>query len=384
MNESKVHPSSGPQTEKRRLPRAQEVRRVGPSGDYWYPAHFSAQLQKGEIVEVKFWGDSIAVFRGEDSVVRAVENRCAHRQLALTKGVVQGDMITCQYHGWKYDGCGKCVAIDHELGKNRSQLPKIQIRSYPVKERYGLVWIFPGDPDKAETVALPEIPQLSGEKSWPVVPIEIDIKAHFSMIVENVCDFNHAFLHRRKQPFTQPRLNRHYREGETIHVLYDTSFHQSRISKLLADQSDLDQIHLWYQYPYQGSDIGGKYLHWLFMLPQDERNTRCFFFFLFGPIQIPLTNLNIPDALKGPILKLVNKLYIRPLLGEDQWALEAEQEGFDKHHDNPFYELNPIVPEFQALTIERFTTYEQETLKRSLRKKTPQSDTTSASQPAAE
>lgn len=350
----------------RRLPRAQEVRRVGPSGNYWYAVELDRNLARGQVKEVRFWGESIALYRGHDGLVRAVENRCAHRQLALTTGVVEGQNITCQYHGWKYDGCGRCVSMDHELGKNRKRLPKIQIKSYPVKTRYGLLWLFPGDPALAEQVSLPHVPELSSASPWPVAPIDVTIKSHFSMIVENVCDFNHAYLHRRKQPFTQPVLNRFWREQNTVHVLYDTSFHHSYLARFFAEKRELDQIHLWYQYPYQGSDIGGKYLHWLFMLPEDERTTRCFFLFLFGPIQIPGTRRNIPDFVKKPFLELANKLYIRPLLAEDQWALEAEQKGFDQHHDNPFYELNPIVPEFQALTIERFRSYNEHMLTRGL------------------
>lgn len=369
----------------RALPRAQHVRRVGTNGNYWYAVELSKNLGPKGIKEVKYWGQSIALFRGEDGKVRAVENRCAHRQLALTTGVVQGDHITCQYHGWQYDGCGRCVSIDHELGKNRTKFPKITIASYPIKERYGLIWLFPGDAEKAETVPLPVIPQLDQADPWPVVPIDITMQSHFSMVVENVCDFNHAYLHRRKQPFTQPVLNKYWREDETIHVLYDTSFHNSPIAKLFADHTSLDQIHLWYQYPYQGSDIAGKYLHWLFMLPEDERTTRCFFLFLFGPIKIPGTKYSIPNVVKQPFLALANQLYIKPLLAEDKWALEAEQKGFDLHHDNPFYELNPIVPEFQALTIERFETYEEERLTRELTKKRSNAELSGGAQaPAAE
>lgn len=372
----------------RRLPRAQEARRVGPNGNYWYAVELEKNLPRTAIKEVRFWGQSIAVYCGADGQVRAVENRCAHRQLALTKGVVEGENITCQYHGWAYDGCGRCVSMDHELGKNRTKIPKIQIKAYPVKVRYGLIWIFPGDAALAETVPLPHVPELDAAEPWPVVPIDITMKSHFSMIVENVCDFNHAFLHRRKQPFTQPVLNKYWREDETIHVLYDTSFHNSPIARLFAEKRDLDQIHLWYQYPYQGSDIGGKYLHWLFMLPEDERTTRCFFLFLFGPIRIPGTGLSIPNFVKKPFLEIANKLYIMPLLAEDQWALEAEQKGFDEHHNNPYYELNPIVPEFQNLTIERARSYTEHMTRRGLligsRAPVKQNSTSPESVPAAE
>ncbi len=337
-----------------REPRARRVRRVGPNADYWYAVERDAALARGRVQEVRFWGESIALYRGEDGIVRAVENRCAHRQLPLTAGLVQGENIACQYHGWTYDGCGKCVAISHDLGKNRTKMPRIKIRSYPVRIAYGLIWIFPGDPELAERVPLPEIPQLRGDSPWPTIPIAVTIGAHFSMIVENVCDFNHAFLHRNKQPFTKPVLREHWRENDTINVVYDTSFHEGSLSRLMADQDGLDEIRLWYQYPYQGSDIAGKYLHWLFMLPQDERTTRCFFIFLFGPIRIPWTRLTLPSFLKRPALALANAFYIKPLLAEDKFALEQEQLGFDRHSDKPFVELNPIVPEFQQMTCEKW------------------------------
>ena len=229
-------------------------------------------------------------------------------------------------------------------------MPKIGIRSYPVKERYGLAWIFPGDPALAEGVPLPEVPELGGEKPWPVVPIDITIAAHFSMIVENVCDFNHAYLHRNKEPFVDPKLVEYGREGDTVNVTYKTSFGKSPLIARLASENGgkgLDRIKLWYQYPYQGSDILGKYLHWLFMLPIDERTTRCFFFFLFGPIEVPFLRWTIPRPLKPLALRLANKLYVEPLLAEDKWVLEAEQAGFDRHADRPMIELNPAVIEFQ-------------------------------------
>lgn len=343
-----------------REPRTRRVRRVGVHANYWYAVEREDAIGPGEIREVRFWGESIALFRGEDNELRAVENRCAHRQLPLTAGIVQGPNIACQYHGWTYNGCGQCVSVSHELGKNRSRLPKIKIRSYPLKVAYGLVWLFPGDPSLACSTPLPQIPQLQGSDPWPMVPIDVTINAHFSMVVENVCDFNHAFLHRNKQPFTTPVLRKHWREDNTVHVLYDTSFHESRISRLLAEQEGLDEIHLWYQYPYQGSDIAGKYLHWLFMLPEDERTTRCFFIFLFGPIRIPGTPLTLPRFMKPLVLTLANRMYIKPLLAEDKFALEQEQLGFDRHSDKPFIELNPIVADFQTMTLERWDDWQSE------------------------
>ncbi len=360
----------------RRMTRVAEVRQAGLSGNYWFAVEYSKKVAPGQVIEVIWWKTSIAVFREESGGLGALENRCAHRQLPLSCGRVEGQRLVCQYHGWKYEGSGRCAEISHELGKGREKMPKIAIRSYPIKERYGLIWIFPGDPALAESTPLPEIPELSGADPWPIAPIDVTIGAHFSMIVENVCDFNHAYLHRHKEPFVDPKLTAYGREGDTVSVTYQTKFGNSLIARIAAENGGkgLDRIELAYQYPYQRSDILGKYLHWLFMLPIDERTTRCFFIFLFGPIEVPFVRWTIPRSLKPLALHLANKLYVEPLLAEDKTALEAEQTGFERHSDRPMIELNPVVIEFQKMTLEKWREYQNGELARSLRRREVETD----------
>ena len=338
--------------------RREQTRLVGQNGNYWFAVELDKELKPEQSKEVIFWKTSIALYRGKDGTVRALENRCAHRQLRLSEGKVEGNRLVCTYHGWKYDGCGKCVEISHELGRIKEQ-PDIRIRSFPVKIKYGFIWIFPGDPALADTVPLPSIPQLEGASPWPFVPIDITIKSHFSMILENVCDFNHAYLHRKLQPFVQPTMDKFWKEDDTIFVRYNTSFASGQLAKVLAEKGGqgLDQITIWYQYPYQGSDIAGKYHHWLFLLPIDERTTRCFFVFLFGPLEIPRLKWKLPERLRKPALEIATRAYIRPLLAEDKWALEEEQLAHEKHSKKPSYEFNPIVRAFQRLTLDKWQQY---------------------------
>jgi phenylpropionate dioxygenase-like ring-hydroxylating dioxygenase large terminal subunit len=250
------------------------------------------------------------------------------------------------------------VKINHELGEGRTQLPKIRIRSYPMRSKYGFLWIFPGDPALADSVPLPSIPVLDAERPWPFVPIDITIQAHHSMIVENVCDFNHEYLHRKFKPFTRPHLEGFNRDGDTIHIHYRADHGRGQLARIAADrEAGLGSIHLWYQYPYQGSDISGKYLHWLFMLPIDEETTRCFFVFLFGPIEVPVVRFNIPMGVRRPLLRLINKLYVLPLLREDQWALEEEQRAHRSHAGRGSVELNPIIRAFQQMSLEKWEEY---------------------------
>ena len=121
-----------------------KARLAGMNPNYWYPLEWSDRLAPGDTAETMFWGESIALFRGEDGRARALENRCAHRQIKLTLGHVRGCDLVCLYHGWRYDEEGHLVEMKHDnFGK---KLPVISIRSYPTRERYGVIWGFMGNP----------------------------------------------------------------------------------------------------------------------------------------------------------------------------------------------------------------------------------------------
>jgi hypothetical protein len=111
---------------------------------------------------------------------------------------------------------------------------------------------------------------------------------------------------------------------------------------------------LCYEYPYQWSNTDGKIKHWCFFLPIDERTTRTFFLFYFESLTIPLTPLRIPRRLMGLVLRISNRVLIGPLLSQDGFAVEAEQRGWEAHHDRPVPDLNPAVALFQQLTVRKW------------------------------
>ena len=337
--------------------RRQKARAAGLHPDYWYAVESDRALKPGQTREVTFWGRSIALYRGQDGSLAALENRCAHRQVKISLGEVRGCKLVCPYHGWTYDAEGKCVEIPHDLfGRN---MPNFKIASFPVKERYGLIWIFPGNPALAETRKIPDIPELEGPRRWACVPIEFLWKAHHSMIVDNVSDFTHAHLHRDYKPFVDAKLIRYEAQGDRVTLSYDTTVGAGPISGLFVDRKRVDtsEIDLAYEYPYQWSNTDGRIRHWLFLLPMDERTTKCFFLFYFDALKIPFTPLRIPQSLMTLTLKLANPLLIKPLLGQDGWVIEEEQAAYDKNFDAPLAELNPVVGLFQDLTIRKWQEY---------------------------
>lgn len=335
----------------------QKVRAAGLDPNYWYPAEWSKELKAGQVKEVVFWKRSIAVFRGEDGQVRAIENRCAHRQLKLTTGHVEGCNLVCPYHGWAYDGAGRVVEIPHSLFGRK--FPKFKVPDVPVQERYGIVWFFPGDPENAAKVALPDVPELEGPDAWAQIPVDGTWRAHHSMIFDNVCDFTHAYLHRKFRPFVDADLLKYETIGDSVYLEYDTKVGDGQFNKLFINRErvNVDHMKLGYQYPYQWSNTDDQIKHWLFVCPIDERTSRSFFIFYFKQFVIPFTQIGIPKRLLQAFLPAAKQLTVKPLLAEDGVAVEAEQEGWERHWDAPLAELNPVVKAFQGLTIRKWEEY---------------------------
>lgn len=337
--------------------RRQKVRAAGMNPNYWYPVEYVDRVAPGQVVEVRFWGKSLALYRGADGKLRCIENRCAHRQLELTTGEVRGCQVVCPYHGWTFDGDGRLVDIPHELFDKK--MPAIRLPDYEIRERYGLIWLFPGDRERAKTVAMPEIPELEGPDAWACVPVDFVWQAHHSMIIDNVLDFTHEFLHRKYEPFKNPKLTAVEVDDDAVYVEYDTEVGAGKIYNRFIPRESANTSHmrLAYEYPHQWSNTDDWIKHWCFVLPIDERTTRAFFLFYYKQLKIPLLPISIPKWLMTPVLEIANRILMRPLLEEDGFAVEAEQRGYERHYDAPIAELNPAVLEFQKLTIRKWEEY---------------------------
>ncbi|MEM7675080.1 MAG: Rieske 2Fe-2S domain-containing protein, partial [Myxococcota bacterium] len=232
----------------------QKVRAAGLDPNYWYAVEHSSALKTKQVTKVTFWGRSAAVYRGADGRVRAIEDRCAHRQLPMSQGQVVGNQLVCTYHGWKYNGIGELVDVSHDtFGRG---LPKCRLQHFPVRERYGLIWIFFGDIERADVTPMPEIPELEGNDAWACVPIDFTWRAHHSMIIDNVSDFTHAYLHRRFRPFEDAKLTALEERDDKVYLSYETKVGRGRISGMFVDRNrvDTNAMDLCYDYPYQWSN----------------------------------------------------------------------------------------------------------------------------------
>jgi phenylpropionate dioxygenase-like ring-hydroxylating dioxygenase large terminal subunit len=346
----------------------QRARVAGLDPNYWYAALLSSELKRGEVREVMFWRRSFAVFRGMDGALRCTENRCAHRNVKLSLGTVEGCTLRCAYHGWAYDGDGCLVDMPHnDFGKKL----RIQLETFPVAERYGMIWIFPGDRALSAQRKIPAIPEIEGASGWAYDVIDFMWNGHHSLIMDNVSDFTHGYLHRKWRPFEGDELLGLDESEDRVLLQYNSKIAAAKIMDLVIDRKQYagTSHYSCYEYPYQWSNTEEFVKHWLFLLPQDEQTTRVFFLFYYRDFKVPFLPLKVPQRLMTPLIRLGHQYMVRPLFNEDGWAVEKEQQGFQEHWDAPLAEVNPQVHAYQRLTVRKWEQYLASQATRALKKK---------------
>lgn len=157
----------------------------------WYVAAWDYELIDGKLLARTLLDEPVLLYKGESGQVVALEDRCCHRAAPLSMGRREGDCVRCMYHGLKFDSAGKCIQIP---GQDMIP-PKLGVRSYPVVARDQLVWIWMGDPAKADPADIIDFPYLRDPR-WKGIPDYLHYKANYLFIVDNLSDFAHlAFVH---------------------------------------------------------------------------------------------------------------------------------------------------------------------------------------------
>ena len=117
----------------------------------WYIAAWADEVGRGQLLARRICNEPIVLFREGTGRAGALADRCCHRAAPLSMGSVVEEGIQCGYHGLVIDASGCCVRIP-----GQKQIPSdARVRSYPVVEKDQLVWVWMGDPAKADLPGSP-------------------------------------------------------------------------------------------------------------------------------------------------------------------------------------------------------------------------------------
>jgi len=320
--------------------------------NHWYPAAFSHEVRRKHAVETRFMGEDIAVYRGEDGVAYAVENRCAHRQIKLSHGSVEGCNLVCLYHGWSYDPDGCLTEMKHDHFDKK--LPVVRIGSYPVRERYGIIWFFPGDAELAKITPLVEIPHTD---DWACLRFAYTWKAHHSMIIDNLCNLTHLWVHGSWVPYGDTILADSSAEQDKLTLSWEHDLRRDLMHPITSPVfrrhagSNTSDTFMIYDYPYQSALSNNRIRSTNFMLPLDETTTRVFTYQLWEPPR------GIPKQLFQTVAMRALKPVAMEIFRQDGFTVEEEQKSWFDHGHRSIPEPNHMVKSFNELTVRKWDEY---------------------------
>lgn len=158
----------------------------------WYVVLESKEVG-AQPVGVTRMGEKMVFWRDEAGGVHAAFDRCPHRGVALSAGKTLAGNLQCPFHGFEFDGSGKCVLVPAN-GRGGVVPGAMRLNTYPTHEAHGLIWIWWGK-DAPENLPAPQFFD-NIDDSFYYGSAHDPWDAHYSRVIENQLDVVHLpFIH---------------------------------------------------------------------------------------------------------------------------------------------------------------------------------------------
>ena len=136
----------------------------------------------------------LVLFRTSDGGVSVLEDRCPHRKAPLSTGEMIGDEIQCGYHGARFTSTGRCTIIP-----SQQDLPVpsgFKAKAFIAKEIYDLIFVWLGDPAKADEAKIPDWSR-NTRPGWAAVHGYHHLLANYELLNDNLLDLSHStYVHK--------------------------------------------------------------------------------------------------------------------------------------------------------------------------------------------
>ncbi len=265
----------------------ESLTRVGPGtpgGEflrrYWHPVAAAAELTIDQPIKaVQVLGEKLVVYRDTSGTYGLVAEQCPHRLASLAYGSVDDEGIRCPYHGWKFDGKGKCLETPAEP-RGSTLKDAIGHAAYPVERLGGLLFAYLG-PGPAP--ALPRWDVLAWENGRRQVQRHSVLQCNWLQAMENSVDPSHLYWLHGQTAHLANAMD-HYGETHEF-ITFDHGIMKRRTSDG-AEGARVDQHPLLFpdilRHVFKSRETG-KLMHNLqYRVPMDDTHTQIFMV-LFSP-----------------------------------------------------------------------------------------------------
>lgn len=155
----------------------------------WYVAALAKELDASTLFARKLLGVSVLMYRKQSGAAVAMQDRCPHRFAPLHLGKRIGDEVQCPYHALRFNSEGACTHSPHGDGTVPA---RACVRSFPLVERYGFLWIWMGNAQRADAALIPNYTLLENPLPTAVAHGYMHMSANYELIVDNVMDLSHV------------------------------------------------------------------------------------------------------------------------------------------------------------------------------------------------
>ncbi|ERT03826.1 rieske domain protein, partial [Lyngbya aestuarii BL J] len=128
---------------------------LSPFPNSWFRIATSDELPAKGVLPLRYFGQDFVLFRAEDGTPHLLDAHCPHLGAHLGYGgTVEGETIRCPFHGWQWNCQGDCVKIPYT-----DKSPQTQIKSWPVRELNGLIFMYYHHQAQEPDWEIPQVPE---------------------------------------------------------------------------------------------------------------------------------------------------------------------------------------------------------------------------------
>jgi 5,5'-dehydrodivanillate O-demethylase len=318
--------------------RNERLTRIGPGTPcgnllrrYWQPLCAISELTPERPAKrITVMGEALVAFRLPDGSYACLGEHCAHRRCSLFYGFIEDDGVRCPYHGWKYDGSGRCLEQPFEP-KDSKLRDEVRQVAYPVQRLSGLLFVYMG-PQPAPL--LPRWDVLVREDGTRKIQYRPTLNCNWLQAQENTADTTHTYyLHGEmslKLGLGGPNADYYHRPIES----YDFAYCEWGIEKKCvyggAHPEEEVRPPLIFPNILRIPEGRNENLHW--RVPVDDTHTRIIVM-MFQPGGKPLPDDKIPVEYMADDIQANGEYALNNFSSQDRMAWETQGALFDRSHE---------------------------------------------------
>ena len=166
--------------------------------DFWYPAVRSTAIRGQQLVTAMLLEVPLVLGRTSDGKAFAMRDSCPHRGIPLSYGRLDGKVVECCYHGWRFDACsGQCVEIPSLTNQHKLKVERIFAGHFPCEEHDGYVWVYMNSPGTRLPETIPTAPALTVfNDKYKITHLSCELPSHVDQGIIGLMDPAHGpFVH---------------------------------------------------------------------------------------------------------------------------------------------------------------------------------------------